>query len=144
VAHDRLPLARWLHLGRWGGAAYETFWQAYAGRIDLCALDGAYGASTTEVARAFLVPLAAAGLARRVPGGYRITPRGFDVYHDLERLVTYGLIEPLWGEMLAEHRTAAASGGRASWAVPTRARAGAAWRLVRCVTERPVPNETRG
>ena len=34
VEHDRLPVARWLHLGRWGGAAYDTFWQAYAGGVD--------------------------------------------------------------------------------------------------------------
>jgi oxygen-independent coproporphyrinogen-3 oxidase len=36
-------------------------------------------------------------------GRLRLTGRGFDRYHDLERWVTYHLIEPLWEEMLEEH-----------------------------------------
>jgi hypothetical protein len=33
----------------------------------------------------------------------RLTRRGYDRYHDLERWVTYHLIEPLWSDLMAEH-----------------------------------------
>ncbi len=36
-------------------------------------------------------------------GRLHLTKAGFDRYHDLERWVTYHLIEPLWEEMLREH-----------------------------------------
>ena len=126
VEQDRLPVARWLHLGRWGGAAYDAFWQAYAGGVDRSALMQSYGPAVVAVARAALSPLALAGLVRGVPGGYRLTPRGFDAYHDLERWVTYQLIEPLWAEMLTEHLEAPAGtpDGRARWVAPERARPG--------------------
>ena len=32
-----------------------------------------------------------------------LTASGYDHYHDLERWVTYHMIEPLWAEMMAEH-----------------------------------------
>ena len=126
VEAGRLPIARWLHLGRWCGAAYDGFWQAYAGGIDGAALADSYGRAVAATARAGLAPLVALGLLRRVPHGYRLTPRGFDAYHDLERLVTYQLIEPLWAEMLTEHAT---DGECAAWATPQRARAGRVWSL---------------
>ena len=78
--------------------------------------------------------VALAGLVRRAPQGYRLTPRGFDAYHDLEQLVTDQLIEPLWAEMLAE-RTA--TDRRGDWAVPERARRGRAWSFSRRLLERP-------
>jgi hypothetical protein len=47
---------------------------------------------------------AALGLLEQQSGGaYRMTARGYDAYHDAERLVTYRLIEPLWGRMMTEH-----------------------------------------
>jgi menaquinone C8-methyltransferase len=133
VEDGRLPVARWLHLGAWG-AAYDSFWQAYAGTVDIGSLQRSYGRGVGAAARATLASLAWAGLVRRVPCGYRITPRGFDAYHDLERLVTYQLIEPLWAEMLAEHP--ACDGG--GWATPSRARVGWMWPSIRRWFERPV------
>lgn len=133
VEHDRLPVARWLHLGRWGGAAYDAFWQAYAGGVDCTALADSYGRAVAATARAGLGPLVLAGLLNRASSGYRLTPRGFDGYHDLERLVTYQLIEPLWAEMLTEHEALV---GRAIWATPQRARTGRAWSLTRRLCER--------
>jgi hypothetical protein len=44
------------------------------------------------------------GLLERRDGHLALTSRGFDRYHDLERRVTYRFIEPLWAEMVAEHR----------------------------------------
>ena len=59
----------------------------------------------------------------------------FDRYHDLERLVTYQLIEPLWAEMLAEHE---AEGANVGWAAPASARRGRLWPGVSRVMRRPV------
>jgi menaquinone C8-methyltransferase len=134
VERDRLPVARWLHLGRWAGATYDGFWQAYAGGVDREALERSYGRAVAAAASAGLTPLLLAGLVRRAPHGYRLTRRGFDAYHDLERLVTYQLIEPLWAEMLTEH---SGRDSRAGWAVPERARAGRVWSLARRCFERP-------
>ena len=138
VARGSLPIARRFHLGRWGGAAYDAFWQAYAGGVDCRSLDGSYGRAVGTTVRAGLAPFERAGLVRRAPDGYRLTQRGFDAYHDLERLVTYGLIEPLWAEMLREH---AASNGSAAWAAPRRARAGPLWWLARRLFERRPPDD---
>jgi len=96
VAANRLPVARWLHLRRAAGWAYDAFWQAYAGDV----------------------------------AGRRLGTRGFDRYHDLERLVTYQLIEPLWAQMLAEHDDP-------GWATPARARGGRLWSVASALLERP-------
>jgi oxygen-independent coproporphyrinogen-3 oxidase len=127
VNAGRLPVARLLHLGAAGGAAYDAFWQAYAGRVDLAALSQSYGAWATALGVA-LAPAATAGLVRRDGSGPALlTDRGFDVYHDLERWVTYRMIEPLWGQMLEEH---AAEGHPARWASPQAARTPLLWRAL--------------
>jgi oxygen-independent coproporphyrinogen-3 oxidase len=134
VEQGRLPVARRLHLGPVGGSVYDAFWQAYAGAVDCDALAASYTATIGRLARATLAPLLLAGLLRAVPGGYRLTPRGFDAYHDLERQVTYQLIEPLWAEMLAEH-----SPRSRSQVAPGPARRGRLWPPVRRLMERPTP-----
>ena len=145
VDHDRLPIARWLHLGTWAGGAYDAFWQAYSGRVRVGGLESAYGPAVATSARALLAPLAAAGLLRRSDGDFWLTAKGFDVYHDLERLVTYQLIEPLWAQMLGEHVAEGATVRRdpqrpapAEWVTPSQARRGRAWSLASRILERPV------
>ena len=138
VGGGRPPVARWLHLGPLGGTAYDAFWQAYAGRISPTAL--AKGSPRRmRGLDAALAPLVAAGLVRRVGTGgtaeFALTARGFNVYHDLERAVTYRLIEPLWGQMLEEH---AREGGSASWATPARRQGAAGWQVASRLFERPV------
>ena len=138
VQRGRLPVARWLHLGSLGGTAYDAFWQAYAGRISPAALAVDHPGRIRGLDLA-MAPLVGAGLVRRIgsgqTAGYALTPRGFDLYHDLERTVTYRLIEPLWGEMLEEH---ALDGAPATWATPARRRGSAAWSVASRVFERPV------
>ena len=134
VQRGQVPIARWLHLGPVGAMAYDAFWQVYAGHLSVA--DGP-GVSRTVgmAARAAGAPLVAAGLLEPAGGGYDVTPRGFAHYHDLERWVTYHLIEPLWAEMLSEH---ALEGADVSWADVDRGRRGAAWRMACRVMERPV------
>jgi oxygen-independent coproporphyrinogen-3 oxidase len=81
VEDGRLPVARWLHLGRWGGGAYDAFWQAYAGQVRTGSLAAPYGSAVATAARSLLSPLTAAGLLRRADGDFWLTPRGFDTYH---------------------------------------------------------------
>ena len=133
VEEGRLPLARWLRLGTTGGLAYDAFWQAYSGRLCVPAL--ASGGARAVVLRAAARLLVAGGLVEREPldGCHALTPRGFDRYHDLERGVTYHLIEPLWSEMLTEH---AVEGGRVGWATPESGRHGPLWRAVSTLKER--------
>jgi len=153
-----LPLARWLHLGRWGGAGYELFWQAYAGTISPAVLAHAYGRDVAVAARAGLTPARWARLLHSQGGDLRLTAKGFDVYHDLERAVTYQLIEPLWAEMLREHadehadietgcplrpaadRAESSSRSAAQWAKPENARHGRLWHHAAHAMERQIPD----
>ena len=140
VEAGELPIARRLHLGAVGGLAYDAFWQAYAGRLCLPALDASYR-GWSALARPALAVLRAGDLVGAGSDGcFPLTPRGFDRYHDLERWVTYHLIEPLWAEMLAEHDR---EGGRASWVAPTAARRGLLWAAVSRLMEQPVASGHR-
>ena len=102
----RLPVARAARLRLAAAAAFHLFWQAYAGGFEP-------GRTRALFPPAGWVAGAAAGLGRalglleRRNGRLVLTGRGFDRYHDLERRVTYRFIEPLWQEMMAEHRTGA-------------------------------------
>jgi coproporphyrinogen III oxidase-like Fe-S oxidoreductase len=130
VAAGALPVARWLHLGESAGTVFEAFWQAYAGRLDPPA-----SARLAWAARRL-------GLAESDTAGVHLTRRGYDLYHDLERAVTYQLIEPLWAEMLTEHRRDRT--GTADWVRHEQARAGRAWSLVSRLLERPHVGRPRG
>lgn len=174
VAAGRLPLARWFHVGALGGLAYDAFWQAYAGSLRIPELTSGCGGPAGTVraestrggrvqaraVRAAVGLLDAAGLigGASADGSRALTPRGFDRFHDLERSVTYHLIEPLWAEMLAEHRQAGelvhdgelahdgalgtngrggrTGGSRAGWAAPDAGRRGPLWRTLASVLER--------
>lgn len=135
VESGRLPVSRRLQLGPVAGAAYDAFWQAYAGRVCPSALAADYGSRAVAGLRATLPVLSAMGLVVERNGCHALTPRGFDRYHDLERWVTYHLIEPLWADMLAEHDR---EGGRPAWANPEQARSGRLWRAVDALLRRPV------
>jgi len=137
VRAGRLPVARWLRLAEPAGMAYDAFWQAYAGRIDRRGLAAGHGPWSCAV-DLLAVPLRAAGWLQRADGAYLLTPRGFDHYHDLERWVTYQLIEPLWAESLAEH---AAEGRAATWARLDRGRRGRLWRLAAGAMGRPTSGQ---
>ncbi|CAL8972725.1 hypothetical protein CELL_01367 [Cellulomonas sp. T2.31MG-18] len=142
VAAGRVPVARRFHLGALGGAAYEAFWQAYAGAVDPATLTAAYGLVGAGPVRGLTAVGRAAGLVRSDDGLLRLTPRGYDVFHDLERAVTYGLIEPLWAQMLREHGDVAMQ-PTAGWARPARGRSGPVWWLARTLTERRVLDGAR-
>jgi oxygen-independent coproporphyrinogen-3 oxidase len=131
IITDGSAVDRSFRLGRWSGAAYEAFWQAYAGRVDPRTISDTYGRPVGDVAVACAKMLSVLGVLGRNGRGYVVTPRGFDIYHDLERSITYRFVEPLWAEMLAE-------GGNDGWARPERARSGLEWRVARRLYGRSV------
>ena len=96
----RLPVARMARLPVSAAAAYRAFWQAYTGRIPL---DGPDPLLHHPLAATLKATSRLAGWARRSGNDLVLTERGYDRYHDLERWVTYHLIEPLWAEMMREH-----------------------------------------
>jgi len=105
---QRLPIARRARLGRDQAALYYAFWQLYAPGVDLDRFRRLYpDASATAL---LLKTLRLTGHLRLDRGRLRLTRRGYDRYHDLERWVTYRLIEPLWGEMAQEHAPPAPRG----------------------------------
>ncbi len=132
VSAGGLPTARWLHLGRWGGVAYDAFWQAYSGGVSPAGLG--FDPGSRRAVSAALRPLVLAGLLRRHDGRFDLTARGFDAYHDLERWVTYRMIEPLWAQMLAEH---GAEGADAAWTAPGSGPRSRVWEAVQRLMERP-------
>jgi oxygen-independent coproporphyrinogen-3 oxidase len=81
-------------------AAYRSFWQAYTGAIPVDSDDPLL---RHPVSVALLRLSRIAGWAKRADGHVELSPSGYDYYHDVERWVTYHLIEPLWEEMMREH-----------------------------------------
>jgi menaquinone C8-methyltransferase len=96
-----LPIARLARMGPLAAGAYGLFWQLYTGAVPAGFVDRLPGGR-----RLLGLALALGRTARwlaAADGGLRLTPRGYDRYHDLERWVTYRLIEPLWAELMRGH-----------------------------------------
>ncbi|MFN8487748.1 MAG: radical SAM protein [Caldilineaceae bacterium] len=98
-----LPLARCFRLPRVVSSAYAAFWQTYTGRVDAAQLAQHFGVIPGILWRTLFEVLTACQWVDKSQHGFTLTPTGRDHYHDLERWVTYRLIEPLWGEMMQEH-----------------------------------------
>ena len=109
LAAGRLPLARRAHLGPRRAALYYAFWQLYAPGIDLVRFRGMFPGAAAVAP--LLDMLRRLGYLELREERLHLTERGFDRYHDLERWVTYHLIEPLWEELLEEHPPGAARRG---------------------------------
>lgn len=107
VRAGNLPLARWIPLGTLKAAAYYLFWQAYTGAIDLQAYADLF--PEAWILQVFLRALARTDYIDLKDGVVVLTADGYDLYHDLERWVTYHFIEPLWEEMMQEYPWMAAS-----------------------------------
>lgn len=100
LSAGRLPLARRGRLDPLRAGLYYAFWQLYAPGVDLARLARQPGG---RLVAPLLRALRLFGYLELREGRLQLTERGFDRYHDLERSVTYRLIEPLWEEMLEEH-----------------------------------------
>lgn len=103
LGEGRLPIARTLRLGPAHAAAYTLFWSLYTGRV---AVRPALPLPGLRAATSLLRFGTLTGHLRVENGSLRLTRRGYDRYHDLERWVTYRYIEPLW-ETLSREAAAA-------------------------------------
>jgi coproporphyrinogen III oxidase-like Fe-S oxidoreductase len=104
IVAERLPIALMTTLPLPLARAFRSFWQAYTGRVDKAATSDAGDELLAHPSvKAALKVADLAGWVAAENGGYRLTSSGYNRYHDLERWVTYHLIEPLWAEMMAEH-----------------------------------------
>ncbi len=101
LGEGRLPLARRARLDPRRAALYYTFWQLYAPGLDVDRFRQLFPQARSVAL--LLQALRRTGFLAADDGRLRLTERGYDHYHDLERWVTYHLIEPLWEEMLEEH-----------------------------------------
>jgi len=108
LAAGELPVARRTFMSERRAAAYYLFWRLYTGRIDVARFRRFFPGRT--LAAGFVQTLRYAGLLRGSGDELFLTRRGYDRYHDLERWVTYRFIEPLWAELMQEHRDARADG----------------------------------
>jgi menaquinone C8-methyltransferase len=116
VGAGRLPIARLAQLSPTAAGAYRLFWQLYTGTVPTGFV--ARGPGGVRLLTAALDLGRAAGWVAPSPDGLHLTANGYDRYHDVERAVTYHLIEPLWAELMAEHGAAegivASDGGPAA------------------------------
>jgi oxygen-independent coproporphyrinogen-3 oxidase len=135
LAENRLPLARRAHLDPTRAALYYAFWQLYAPGLDLDRFALLFPGARWVVP--FCQALRCTGHLELDGGRLRLTERGFDRYHDLERWVTYHLIEPLWEEMLQEHPARRPNTRRFS---PAHAIRGTAWSRGRVLNNVPWPS----
>ena len=101
-----LPVARIARLSMAAAALYRSFWQAYTGTIPRRSGDPLLNHPLSVVAR---ITTQALGWSKQAGESLILTPTGYDRYNDLERWVTYHLIEPLWAEMMSEHRSSSAA-----------------------------------
>lgn len=110
IEADHLPIARVLRLPPPVAHTYALFWQLYTGRVDSARLSERSGPVLRGTWSMLFHMLTAMGwLESKDQGIFALTPKGRDHYHDLERWVTYHFIEPLWAEMMQEHRTDASA-----------------------------------
>lgn len=100
VDAGELPIAVLALLPLPAAAVYRTFWQAYTGAIPV---DTADPLLQQPVSKSICLLSRALGWSRRTNDAIVLTETGYDFYHDLERWVTYQLIEPLWEELMQEH-----------------------------------------
>jgi oxygen-independent coproporphyrinogen-3 oxidase len=104
VFDEELPIPRASRLGLLPASAYYVFWQAYTGALDVDEVALRFGRNAGLFWRGISNVLTKRGYFERAGTRYRLTPTGFDRYHDLERWVTYRFIEPLWRDMTPHKR----------------------------------------
>lgn len=92
----RLPVVLHATMGRRSAMAYYLFWRAYEGCIEGDRFRRLFGVSLNRAVPGLLAFLRLSGSARQEGDAYVLTRRGFDLFHTVERWVTYNFIEPTW------------------------------------------------
>lgn len=96
IESDLLPVAVRVPMGRRAAMAYYLFWRFYEGRLDRGRFADLFGRRVERAFPGLMGLLGLVGATERRGDAYRLTERGFDAFHTVERWVTYRFIEPLW------------------------------------------------
>ncbi|MCD6442576.1 MAG: radical SAM protein [Thermotogae bacterium] len=99
VEESCVPVFMWKKLGRFDSMLFHSFWRFYTGELDLKRIMKKFG-SISILMGIFTIILSTIGFARIKDRKCILTSKGFNVFHDIERHVTYKYIEPLWKYML--------------------------------------------
>jgi len=75
---------------------YYLFWRAYEGAIDRNRFRELFGSPIERALPGLMLLAVTLGLVRPTPTAYALTSRGLDLFHSIERWVTYNFIEPTW------------------------------------------------
>jgi coproporphyrinogen III oxidase-like Fe-S oxidoreductase len=105
VQAGNLPIARQFTLPSLMSSAYAVFWQLYTGQVDSQQITQHFGALPGGAWRILLEIFTRYHWLTKKQNHFSLTPIGRDHYHDLERWVTYHMIEPLWAEMTKDAAT---------------------------------------
>ncbi|MBI4615955.1 MAG: radical SAM protein [Planctomycetes bacterium] len=93
---ERLPVTVRARLSRPAAMAYYLFWRFYEGRADRGRFASLFGRRLERAFPGLFGLMRLLGLLARQGDAYLLTERGFEMFHTVERWVTYRFIEPLW------------------------------------------------
>jgi oxygen-independent coproporphyrinogen-3 oxidase len=96
VGSGRLPVVLRSDMRGRAQMTYYLFWRFYEGVIDPVRFARIFGISVERAFPGLLAFFVATGAMRRQGGRYLLNRRGLDLFHTIERWVTYHYIEPLW------------------------------------------------
>ena len=91
-----LPVVMRSDMGGRAAMAYYLFWRFYEGSVHRGRFLHLFGVPVERHFHALLALLGAAGALRVSGDTYQLTDLGFDLFHTVERWVTYNFIEPTW------------------------------------------------
>lgn len=102
VDQGRLPVVLRSDMRGRARMTYYLFWRFYEGIIDTRRFADIFGVSVERAFPGLLAVFVATGAMRRERGRYVLNRRGLDLFHTIERWVTYNFIEPLWAACRAD------------------------------------------
>jgi coproporphyrinogen III oxidase-like Fe-S oxidoreductase len=96
-----LPVVARVPMGPRAASAYYLFWRFYEGHIDRRRFAALFGRELDRAFPGLFALLRIAGATERKGDSHLLTSFGFDLFHTVERWVTYRFIEPLWASCRA-------------------------------------------
>jgi len=93
---NRLPIALRSRMSKRAMMTYYLFWRFYEGRIDRRRFAHLFDVQVEQAFLPLVAFLLAVGGMKHTRDAYVLTERGFELFHTIERWVTYNFIEPLW------------------------------------------------
>ena len=96
VEKGSLPVVMMSDMDQKGVTSYYLFWRMYEGIIGRERFQRLFGISVEKAFPLLMGLFVAIGGVQRRGDNYYLTRRGYDLFHTVERWVTYQFIEPTW------------------------------------------------